>query len=125
MKIYRLTEEVINGKTSDGKKNHELCPITFRSKRRRKVQSIEIKYATKTGAPVSVVPAQTKKSRQNLQTAPPSIFDNYKFSNLLVLLKFELVLFRLLDQEQVQSKAYCNFIDFFIFMKIQSAEANT
>ena len=53
------------------------------------------KYATKTGAPVSVAPAQTKKSRQNLQTAPPSISDNYKFSNLLVLLKFELVLFSL------------------------------
>ena len=59
----------------------------------------------KTGAPVSVAPAQTKKSRQNLQTAPPRIFDDRKFSNLLVLLKFELVLFRLLDQEQVQSKA--------------------
>ena len=69
------------------------------------LSTINLKYATKTGAPVSVAPAQTKKSRQSLQTAPPSISDNYKFSNLLVLLKFELVLFSLLDQEQVQSKA--------------------
>ena len=67
------------------------------------LSTINLKYATKNSSPVSVVPAQTKKSRQNLQTAPPSIFDDYKFSK--VLLKFELVLFRLLDQEQVQSKA--------------------
>ena len=59
------------------------------------LSTINLKYATKNSSPVSVVPAQTKKSRQNLQTAPPSIFDDYKFSNLLVLLKFELVLFRL------------------------------
>ena len=77
------------------------------------LSTINLKYATKTGSPVSVAPAQTKKSRQNLQTATPGIFDHYKFSNLWVLLKFELVLFRLLDQEQVQSKAYCNPIDFF------------
>ena len=77
------------------------------------LSTINLKYATKTGSPVSVAPAQTKKSRQNLQTATPGIFDHYKFSNIWVLLKFELVLFRLLDQEQVQSKAYCNSIDFF------------
>ena len=68
-------------------------------------------FATKTGAPVSVAPAQSKKSRQNLQTAPPRIFDDRKFSNLLVLLKFELVLFKLLVPEQVQSKSLCIYIE--------------